>query len=164
MSTSHTAQAPALWFLNARVAIRRASRSAPDGVSIQEHWMAFGDSPPLHVHHREDEIFHVLEGALRFRVGDAETVVGAGETVVAPKGAPHTFRVESPAGARCLVMARGEDFEGLVRDVSRPAGAEGLPDPAAPTPAMAEALALAAARRHITLLGPPLSGGEGSRA
>lgn len=149
----------ALWFLNTRVAIRRASSEAEDGLCIQEHWMPYGESPPLHVHEREDEIFHLLEGVVRFRVGTEERTVLAGETVVGPKGVPHSFCVESPGGARCLVMTRGGDFEGLIRDVGRPAAAPGLPEPVEPTPAMQAALGEAALANRIALVGPPLRAG-----
>ncbi|MGH6998829.1 MAG: cupin domain-containing protein, partial [Phenylobacterium sp.] len=64
----------ALWFLNTRIAIRRASIEAADGLCIQEHWMPHGDSPPMHLHEREDEIFHLLEGVVRFRVGEEERI------------------------------------------------------------------------------------------
>jgi mannose-6-phosphate isomerase-like protein (cupin superfamily) len=146
-----------LWFLSSRVVIRRPSASSVDGLSVAEHWMPFGDSPPLHVHHREDEMFHVLEGVVRFRVGDQEVVIEAGQSALAPRGVPHTFRVESEAGARVLVLAPGDDFEGLVREVSGPAEADGLPPPSEPTPAMIEALAEACERHGITVLGPPMA-------
>ncbi|MBN9546199.1 MAG: cupin domain-containing protein [Alphaproteobacteria bacterium] len=146
-----------LWFLNSRVVIHRPSASSADGLSVAEHWIPFGDSPPLHVHHREDEIFHVLEGVVRFCVADQEIVIRAGQSALAPKGAPHTFRVESESGARVLVMAPGNDFEGLVRDVSVPAGHDGLPPPFAPTPAAIRALAEACERHGITILGPPMA-------
>jgi mannose-6-phosphate isomerase-like protein (cupin superfamily) len=155
MSASHGAE-PDLWFLNTRTAVLRASASAPDGVSLVEQWLPFGDSAPLHVHHREDEIFHILDGVMRFRAGETETVARAGDTVVGPKGVPHTFRVESPQGAHCMVMVTRGDFEGMAREVGRPAQAPGLPDPVEPTPAMIEALVAAAERNHITILGAPM--------
>lgn len=145
-----------LWFLSSRVIIHRPSGSSADGMSVAEHWMPFGDSPPLHVHHREDEIFHVLEGAVRFCVAGQEIVVQAGQSALAPKGTPHTFRVESEAGARILVMAPGNDFEGLVREVSSPAERDGLPPPFVPTPTAIQALSGACERHGITVLGPPM--------
>ena len=45
----------------------------------------------LHVHHADDEAWYVLEGALRFRIGDELREVGAGGAVLAPKGTPHAF-------------------------------------------------------------------------
>ena len=116
-----------------------------------------GDSPPLHVHRTEDEIFHVLEGELRVRAGDAEVNVGAGETILGPKGVPHTYRVESRDGARWLVITRRGDFERFVRALSRPAGHPGLPaDEGPPTTEQAGALAVAAREHGIEFVGPPL--------
>ena len=52
----------------------------------ESHWIA-----PLHVHHEDDEAWYVLEGALRFRVGEETFEVGAGGAVLAPKGTPHAY-------------------------------------------------------------------------
>lgn len=150
-----TANPSALWFLNGRVEVLRASAEHPDGVSVMEIALPFGDSPPLHVHHRQDEVFHILEGEVRFRVGDQDIVGREGQTLVGPAGAPHSFRVLSPGGARMLVTTKGPDFEQTVRDFSRPAG-EGLPEEAEVTPEIAQALGAVCARHHIDLLGPPL--------
>ena len=116
-----------------------------------------GESPPLHVHETEDEIFFVLEGELRVVAGDADIRVGAGETILGPKGVPHTYRVESPEGARWLVITSGGNFERFVRAVSRPAEASELPAPQGPpTPEQADELAAAARKHGIEFVGPPL--------
>ena len=81
-----------LWFLNTHDAIRISSRDGSDGISVLEHRASQRDSPPLHIHHDEDEIFHVLEGEVRYRVGDQERLARAGETLLTPKGIPHTSR------------------------------------------------------------------------
>jgi mannose-6-phosphate isomerase-like protein (cupin superfamily) len=146
-----------LWFLASRVTLRRLSQDGPDGVSIIEHRSPYGDSPPTHLHHDEDEVFHVIEGRLRLRVGNEELTAGPGDTVVAPKGLPHTYRVESPEGARYLTLVTGAGFESMVRAVSRPAAAPGLPPPAMPTPADVERLARIAASHAIDIVGPPLA-------
>jgi quercetin dioxygenase-like cupin family protein len=145
-----------LWFLNTRVTIRLSARDGSSGISVLEHQASHGDSPPLHVHHDEDEIFHVLEGEVRYRVGEQERQANVGETLLAPKGVPHTYRVES-AEARMLTITRGE-FENFVRAFGRPAERDGLPDPSGPpTPEQAEALARACRQFGIELVGPPLS-------
>lgn len=153
---SNTKPDSSLWFLNSRVEIRRPSADGPDGVSILEHTMPQGDSPPTHVHHNEDEIFHILEGQLRFRVGEVERVAGAGETLVAPKGVPHSFVVESPL-ARVLTIQTGKDFETAIRVISRAAEAPGLPIAAEPTSDMVTALAETFARHGIEIVGPHLA-------
>jgi mannose-6-phosphate isomerase-like protein (cupin superfamily) len=146
-----------LWFLNTLHAVHVRHDEGEDGISVMETLAPHGDSAPLHVHRTEDEIFHVLEGELRMRAGDTEVKIGAGETILAPKGVPHTYRVESREGARWLVITRRGDFERFVRAHSRPAEQPDLPTPQGPpTPEQADALAAAASDHGIELLGPPL--------
>jgi quercetin dioxygenase-like cupin family protein len=145
-----------LWFLNTQVTIRVSSRDGSDGISVLEHRASHGDSPPLHIHYDEDEIFHVLEGEVRYRVGDQEHRARAGETLLTPKGIPHTYKVESDE-ARMLTITRGE-FESFIRAFGRPAEHNGLPDPSGPpTREQAEALARTCQQFGIELVGPPLS-------
>jgi quercetin dioxygenase-like cupin family protein len=146
-----------LWFLNTLHTIRVRHDQGEDGISVHESLAPYGDSPPLHVHRTEDELFHVLEGELRVRAGDAEIRLEAGQSILAPKGVAHTYRVESPGGARWLVITTGGDFERFVRELGRPAGRPGLPAPQGPpTPEQEEALAGAARQHGIELVGPPL--------
>ena len=147
----------ALWFLNTRVTIHVGHAEGSDGISVLEHHAPAGDSPPMHLHQREDEIFHVLSGELRLVIGDREARAGAGESVLAPRGVPHTDRVESAGGARWLTVTARGDFERFVRALGRPATRDGLPEPAGP-PAEAELQALGAtcAAHGIELVGPPL--------
>jgi mannose-6-phosphate isomerase-like protein (cupin superfamily) len=63
-----------------------------------------GDVAPLHVHHEDDEAWHVLSGRLRFRFGDREVIVDAGSTVLAPAGTPHTFGNPGPGPVRYLIV------------------------------------------------------------
>ena len=51
-----------------------------------------GEVAPLHVHHADDEAWYVIEGALRFRLGDGELVAGAGTTVLIPCRGPAHVR------------------------------------------------------------------------
>jgi mannose-6-phosphate isomerase-like protein (cupin superfamily) len=146
-----------LWFLNTLHTIRVRHDQGEDGISVHESLAPYGDSPPLHVHRAEDELFHVLEGELRVRAGDSEVRLGAGESILAPKGVAHTYRVESPGGARWLVITTGGDFERFVRELSRPADRPGLPAPQGPpTPEQEDALAGTARQHGIELVGPPL--------
>jgi mannose-6-phosphate isomerase-like protein (cupin superfamily) len=145
-----------LWFLNALVTVRVPHDEGEDGISVLESLAPHGESPPLHVHQTEDEVFHVLEGELRVHAGDTEVTIGAGETILGPKGVPHTYRVESPEGARWLVITRRGDFERFVRALSRPAERPEPPTPRPPTPEQANALAAAAREHRIELVGPPL--------
>lgn len=147
-----------IWFLNSLVTIRVSQSEGQDGVSILDHRVPCGDSPPLHIHHTEDEIFHILEGEFRVRIKDQELRVGPGDIVLAPKGVPHTYRAECQQGGRFLTVTVHGDFERFVRSMSRPAQHPVLPEPAGtPSPEAIQALATAAARHGIEFVGPPLT-------
>jgi quercetin dioxygenase-like cupin family protein len=145
------------WFLDTLVEIRVASTDGADGMTLIESVAPRGDSPPLHVHENEDELFHVLEGQLTLKVGDGELVLRAGESALAPKGIAHTYRVDSEI-ARWFVTTTHGEFERFVRAMSRPAEGPGLPERSGPpTPEQQAALAEVAAANGIALVGPPLA-------
>jgi len=58
----------------------------------------------LHVHHADDEAWYVLEGALRFKLGDEEVRAEAGVAVFAPRGTQHAYGNANRAGARYLLI------------------------------------------------------------
>jgi quercetin dioxygenase-like cupin family protein len=152
-----TVPANQLWFQNSLVTIRVSRSEGQDGISILEHLVPYGFSPPLHLHRTEDEVLHVLAGEFRVRVQDQEHRLGAGDVMLMPKGLPHTYRVESAKGGRCLTITGRGDFERFVRDVSRPAERPELPAPAGPPSADAiQTLRAAAAKFGIELVGPSL--------
>lgn len=146
-----------LWFTGSLVIVRVAAASNSAGMSVIENLLPFGLSPPLHVHRNQDEIFHVMDGTMRYRVDGRDVVAKAGDTLVAPKGVPHSFRVESAEGARVLTITQGRDFEAMVREVSVPAPVAELPPQGLPTPEQIGALVAACARNHIDVIGAPLS-------
>src|SRR5262249_41656907 len=45
----------------------------------------------LHVHRSDDEAWVVLTGRLGFQVGDERRGVAAGESILAPRGTPHSY-------------------------------------------------------------------------
>src|SRR5579875_3431004 len=47
--------------------------------------------PALHTHHAHDELYLVLKGRYRFKLGDREHEGGPGTFVYAPRGTTHTF-------------------------------------------------------------------------
>jgi mannose-6-phosphate isomerase-like protein (cupin superfamily) len=69
-----------------------------------ENTIAPGMGPGLHLHQREDEMYYVLEGFLRFRAGAREFDAPAGSFVFIPRTTPHCFRNDGGIEARLLVM------------------------------------------------------------
>ena len=62
--------AESMWFLRSVVKIPVSHNAGTDGISVIEHRLSYADSPPLHIHRNQDEVFHILEGVIRFRVGN----------------------------------------------------------------------------------------------
>jgi quercetin dioxygenase-like cupin family protein len=68
------------------------------------------------VHHREHEIFYVLEGRFRFGFDTMVIERGPGSALFLPKGVAHTYQCIGAGPGRCLVMAAPAGFEGMVKD------------------------------------------------
>src|SRR5688572_28612579 len=54
-----------------------------------------GNEPPAHTHQREDESYYILEGNIRFWIGEKVIDAKAGDFVHLPKGIPHKFELQS---------------------------------------------------------------------
>ena len=152
MPTATSLGSAPLWFIDGLVHIRVSGEETDGRYAVLENLVPQGDMPPLHVHHDEDEVFHVLDGEITVFLPGSAVSLGAGETFRAPRGVPHTYRVESPT-ARVLVFCAPARFDAFVRAVSEPAAREELPPRGRPFDP--ESFAAEAARHGIELLGPP---------
>jgi quercetin dioxygenase-like cupin family protein len=151
-----TRSAEARWFLGTAIKILVSASDGNDDLCVVEHRMPRGESPPLHVHRNEDEVFVLLEGRMRLQLDGCTVQLEKGQATLAPKGLPHSFVVESDE-ARVLTITKGHDFETMLREMSRPAAGAGLPPRKAPTPEMVAALTDTCRRHNIDMIGPPLA-------
>ena len=85
-----------------------------------------GNVPPAHIHHREDEIFYVLEGEVVVSVGDRTIKGTAGTMFFLPRNVPHSFTIESEQ-SRMLILLTPAGLEGWFKEFSVPAPAMALP-------------------------------------
>ena len=146
-----------LWFLDTLVNIRVSEKDNSDGISVLEHRAYQDDSPPLHIHENEDEIFYVLEGEFRFVIKDEAHFLKSGDVLTAPKGVPHSYKIESEGGGKWITITAGGDFERFVKDIGRPAEKIELPERhGKPSKEAAEELSRKAAEFNIIIVGPPL--------
>ena len=53
---------------------------------------------------RDEEMFYVLEGSLKFRVGDDRMDAGPGTFLHVPKGVLHNFHNDTDVDARMLLL------------------------------------------------------------
>jgi quercetin dioxygenase-like cupin family protein len=151
-AVAHTTRAEPLWFLGGLVYVHIDGRRTGGAFTLSERRARRGDMPPLHVHHRDDETFHLLDGELTLHVGEQTIALTAGQTALAPRRVPHTYRVESET-ARWLLINSPAGFERFLRAAGERADGEQLPPEGRPfDPA---ALAELAAEQGIEILGPP---------
>ncbi|MGA0557249.1 cupin domain-containing protein [Larkinella sp. VNQ87] len=97
-----------------------------------------GCEPPKHLHEREDELFFIQEGVMRFTIGERIIDAKAGDTVFLPRMIPHAFEVVTPTAKALLYLTPGQ-FEGFFYELSEEAP-EGVLPPAPQGPPPAEAV------------------------
>ena len=61
-------------------------------------------TPPPHRHVNCSEAFFVLDGTITFWLDDAEVTGGAGDFLLVPRGAAHTFGNQGTEPARLMVL------------------------------------------------------------
>jgi uncharacterized cupin superfamily protein len=116
-----------------------------------------GEAAPLHYHPNDDECFYILEGRLRFQLGDEQFDAAAGMFAVVPRGTLHGYQNIGDVRARLLVIVSPGDlheqhFLHYGREIA---------DPSAPlTQPSQEAIAayIAEAPAYGIVLAPPQRG------
>ena len=73
------------------------------GQSFEIHEWSGSGPEYLHIHHADDEAWHILEGTLTFRFHDREEEAPAGTTVFVPAGVAHTY-YEASGPTRYLII------------------------------------------------------------
>ena len=72
---------------------------------------------PLHIHHYEDEVIHVLEGAIDIRLDNETLHAPAGGIVHLPKKIPHALHNPLKTPLRVMVHAIPGGLEGYFSEV-----------------------------------------------
>jgi quercetin dioxygenase-like cupin family protein len=119
-------QGEARWWFAALAEIKATGADTDGQLTIVQVTEPPGAEAPLHVHHREDEGFWILEGEVTLYVGDETIEASAGDFAWGPRDIPHRYTV-GPKGCRMLFICTPAGFENLVRDMSVPAETRTLP-------------------------------------
>jgi mannose-6-phosphate isomerase-like protein (cupin superfamily) len=116
----------ARWWLGSLATIKATGQQTSGRYTLVEVLEPEGADGPLHVHHREDEGFWILEGELTFQIGEQLLKAGPGSFVFGPKGVPHSYRVDR-GPARLLFILSPAGFENFIYASSEPAQSFTLP-------------------------------------
>jgi mannose-6-phosphate isomerase-like protein (cupin superfamily) len=133
----------ARWWLGQLAEIKATAADTGGLFSIVEVTNGPNYEAPLHVHHREDEAFWIIEGTVTLEVGGTTIEAAAGDYAFGPRGLPHKYKVGAQ-GCRMLFILTPGGFEDLVRAMSVPAETRSLPSQNGPPPDMERVRAIAA--------------------
>lgn len=153
-SVTTETDAPAYWSVGALMIIKTSGEQTNDEFALVDHTAPSGWESPYHVHHGEDELFHIISGKIECCYGEdgAERLhAGPNDTVFLPRDVPHGFRVVSDDPCRMLIHVTPAGFEKFVKEAGRPAPSLTTPPQVAPDVA---ALMAVAAKYDLDILGP----------
>jgi quercetin dioxygenase-like cupin family protein len=123
----------ARWWFGALAVIKATAADTGGQMTIVEITEPPGKEAPLHVHHREDEAFWILDGDVALQVGDSTIEASAGDYAFGPRDIPHRYTV-GDTGCRMLFICTPGGFEDLVIAMSEPALSRTLPPPSEEEP------------------------------
>ncbi|MDQ2960139.1 MAG: cupin domain-containing protein [Candidatus Dormibacteraeota bacterium] len=112
-----------------------------------ENVIAPMQGPPLHLHVREDEMWYVLDGHVRFKADDRMFDAPTRSFMFIPRATPHCFQNVGDGPARLLVMFTPAGMERFFEGVAELA--PGAIDP--------DAYGAIAHGAWMKVLGPPLA-------
>src|SRR5262245_41128330 len=139
------------WFFANLATVKLTGEETGGEFSLVEIVCAQGDMPPLHVHRVDDETFLLVDGEATLFVGGEVVRARPGSVVFAPRGVPHTYRVESETATWQVISTPA--FAEFVLAASVPAESATLPTaPPATDPVRVTELA---STHGIEILGPP---------
>ncbi len=140
----------ARWWLGLLAVIKATAADTGGQMTIVEITNPPGWEGPLHVHHRDDEGFWILQGDAAIEVGDRTIHARAGDYVFGPRDIPHRYTV-GEAGCRMLFILTPGGFEELLRKTSEPAPSRTLPPPPEEEPDIDRLKAIVAAHGYELL-------------
>ena len=126
---------PAFWGPGDRYTFLLTGAQSDGAYFIMEAIVPPQGGPPLHIHHREQESFYVLEGTLDITLGDKVVKALTGDFVHIPRGTIHAFRNVGRGMARTLIIFSPAGLEKFFEETLEPVN-----DRSARPPATADAV------------------------
>jgi quercetin dioxygenase-like cupin family protein len=151
--TMEAQEGRALWHLGALLNFKALGEETHGEFWALEGLADRGMRVPLHAHSREIEVWYVLEGQIRFTIGDQQHTLGPGSFAYIPRETPHTFQVLSGT-ARWFGFGAPAGLDQWFFETGQPAGSLTLPPPPDGPPDVAAIVASLIAYGTETL-GPP---------
>jgi mannose-6-phosphate isomerase-like protein (cupin superfamily) len=87
--------------------------------SVMEDVTAPQAGPPLHLHHREDVSFYVVDGEYLFEIDGKRVEAKAGDFVFAPRNTRHCFMNTGESDGRLLTMVQPAGLDDFFEDLAQ---------------------------------------------
>lgn len=134
------------WTLpGSQITLLVAGRQTQGNLVIFEQTMVLNGAVPLHINHREDESFHLVEGKYLFEVGGILNELGPDSHVFVPRGIAHRFQYIGEKPGKMLIICQPAGIESAIEELAR------IPAPIEP-----DKFAAVSQKYGIEVLGPPL--------
>lgn len=140
-----------VWFLGTLMHLRATGEQTNGAFGLIEQVLPPGFTPPLHVHHKEDEGFYLLEGEATFVCGEERVKAMPGSFIYFPRDIPHWFRIEGNQPARLLQYNFPAGLEHFFVEAGEPARDQQPPS----GPPDIGKMAAIAPRYGLEIFGPP---------
>ena len=98
-------------FAGVEFIVKVSSEDSGGAFTLLDNLNPAGTFLPPHIHHRESETFYIMEGQYEFNVDGTVIHAGPGDTVYAPQGVPHSFKVTSETDGRVMLYVSPGGFD-----------------------------------------------------
>jgi mannose-6-phosphate isomerase-like protein (cupin superfamily) len=142
-------------FLGVQMKILLSSSDTGGRFSLVEGIMPPGGDGGLHIHLREDESMHLLEGQLEVTIGEKVFDLKPRESYFAPRGIPQRLRNRGSVPARSLMIMSPSTFDEFIACAVPVVDGEAPPAAETPTSEQIQRLVALARRFGIKILEAP---------
>jgi quercetin dioxygenase-like cupin family protein len=122
-----SATGQAVWMLGGRYTVRVSSEDSGGELTVMEMELPVGSGPPPHTHPGGETVY-IVEGTVRYNVGDKTFDAGPGDVIYIPAGTVENF--EPTSKSRVIITYTPGGIDKYFLEVGEPAPEAGLP----PTP------------------------------
>jgi quercetin dioxygenase-like cupin family protein len=116
----------AIWMLGGTYSVKAAGEETDGQVTVMEMTLPEGAGPPPHTHPGGEAVY-VLEGSIRYHIGDELVEGGPGSFFYVPEGTVENFEPVTPV--RLLVIYTPGGIDQFFREAGEPGQAGELPPP-----------------------------------
>ena len=119
-------EAPSYWLVDSPWSVLATSDSTDGALTVIDQVMPRRSGPPPHVHERLHEYFYLLDGEIRFQLGNELKTATTGSLLSVPANTVHAFAVASET-ARVLNLYTPGGFSEQISHMGAPAAELRLP-------------------------------------